>query len=144
MPNVRNSVSFLSGSLRNPIVAAIVASVVTGLIVFVACFMVWYHAGGSAWRSWKSVEEAQLVAPDRLSLKVHSCEGTPNFSELAETDVDIQVKLYVRYSAFGIRFGGPPAACIRHKEILLSEPLGDRVVIDKSTGQTVSVTKAYR
>ena len=81
--------------MRNPIVAAIVASVVTGLAVFVACYMVWYHAGGSAWRSWKGVEEAQLTAPDRLSLIVNSCEGTPQISTIRQTEVDIQVQLYV-------------------------------------------------
>ena len=109
-----------------------------------ACFMVWYHVGGGAWRSWKSVEEAQLIAPDRLSLKVNSCEGAPQFSELAETEVDIQVKLYVHFSAIGIRLGGPPAACVAHVEVRLSEPLGNRLVIDMHTGQSVSVTKAYR
>ena len=117
---------------------------VTGLVVFVACFMVWYHVGGGVWRSWISVEEAQLVAQDRLSLRVNSCEGTPKFSVLEETEVDIQVKLYVHFNAFGPRFGGPPAACERRIEFPLREPLRDRVVIDKSTGQPVSVTKAYR
>ena len=144
MPNGPDSKRFLSGLLGRPIVAAIVASVLTGLVVFVACFMVWYHVGGSAWRSWKSVEEAQLIAPDRLSLKVNSCEGGPQFSELAETEVDIRVKLYVHFNAFGIRLGGPPAACVKHVEVRLSEPLGNRVVVDMHTGQAVSVTKAYR
>ena len=128
------------GFLSSRLGWAIIAAAVTGLVVFVACFMVWYHVGGGAWRSWKSVEEAQLIAPDRLSLKVNSCEGIPRLSELTETDVDIQVKLYVHFNVFGKRLGGPPAACVRHVEVRISEPLGDRVVIDKHTGQLVSVS----
>ena len=138
-----DSSRFPGGLLRNPIVVATVTAAVTGLVVFVACFMVWYHVGGSAWRSWKSVEEAQLIAPDRLSLKVISCEGAPQLSELAETEVDIQVKLYVHFSAIGIRLGGPPAACVAHVEVRLSEPLGNRLVVDMHTGQSVSVTTGY-
>ena len=146
MPNIPSSVGFLSKLLGRPIVAAIAASVVTGLVVLVACFMVWYHFGGGAWGSWKSVEEAQLVEPDMLRLKVYSCEGRPGFSELRETEVDVQVKLYVlfHFNTSLRMLGGPPAACEAHVEIPLREPLGDRVVIDLHTGQTVSVTRAYR
>ena len=140
MTSDSDSSRFPGGLLRNPIVVATVTAAVTGLVVFVACFMVWYHVGGSAWRSWKSVEEAQLIAPDRLSLKVISCEGAPQLSELAETEVDIQVKLYVHFSAIGIRLGGPPAACVAHVEVRLSEPLGNRLVVDMHTGQSVSVS----
>ena len=55
----------------------VVPAVVSGLVVFAACFTVWYQAGGGYWRSWVSVEEAQLIEPDKLSLMVNSCEGTP-------------------------------------------------------------------
>ena len=89
--------------------------------------------------------EAQLIAPDRLSLIVNSCGGTPRFSVLTETEVDIQVKLYVPFSAFGPRLDGPPQACERRVELRLSEPLltGKRVVVDKHTGKLVSVTTGY-
>ena len=105
--------------------------------------MVWYHVGGGAWRSWVSVEEAQLIEPDKLSLIVNSCEGTPHFSVLTETEVDIQVKLYVSFNALGTRLGGPPEACIRRVGVRLSEPLGNRVVVDKHTGKLVTVTTGY-
>ena len=125
--------------MRNPIVAALVASVVTGLVVFMACYMVWYHAGGSAWRSWKGVEEAQLTAPDRLSLIVNSCEGTPQISTIRQTEVDIQVQLYVLH----ILRGGADVhfpQCLTRVDIPLSEPLGNRKLIDLHTGQSVSVS----
>ena len=143
MANGNDSRRFLSGLLGRPIVAAIVAAVVSGLVVFVACFMVWYQVGGAAWRSWVSVEEAQLIERDKLSLIVNSCEGTPNFSVLTETEVDIQVKLYVSFDALGTRLSGPPEACMRRVGVRLSEPLGNRVVVDKHTGQLVSVTPGY-
>ena len=128
MPNIPSSVGFLSKLLGRPIVAAIAASVVTGLVVLVACFMVWYHVGGGAWGSWKSVEEAQLVEPDMLRLRVYSCEGRPGFSELRETEVDVQVKLYVlfHFNTSLRMLGGPPLACEAHVEVPLREPLGDR------------------
>ena len=143
MPNGNDSRGFLSRLLGRPLVAAIVASAVSGLLVFAACFMVWYHVGGGAWRSWVSVEEAQLIELDKLSLIVNSCEGAPHFSVLDETEVDIQVKLYVPFSAFGPRLDGPPQACERRVELRLSEPLGKRVVVDKHTGKLVSVTPGY-
>ena len=143
MPNGNDSRGFLSRLLGRPLVAAIVASAVSGLLVFAACFMVWYHVGGGAWRSWVSVEEAQLIELDKLSLIVNSCEGIPEFSVLKETEVDIQVKLYVPFNAFGIRLGGPPAACMRRVGVRLSEPLGNRGVVDKHMGLLVSVTTGY-
>ena len=77
----------------------VVPAVVSGLVVFAACFMVWYQAGGGYWRSWVSVEEAQLIEPDKLSLIVNSCEGTtPLLSLIEQTEVDVQVKLSVFHS----------------------------------------------
>ncbi len=143
MPNGPDSRRLLRGLMRNPIFAAIVASVVTGLVVFVACLVVWHELGGGAWRSWKSVEEAQLVAPDKLSLIVNSCEGIPLLSMAAETEVDFQVKLYVLHFLFRGGLDAVSPECLKRVEIPLSEPLGNRVVIDLHTGQTVRVTTAY-
>ena len=61
----------LSGRLGTTIVAVVVA----GLLVFVACLMVWYHVGGGAWRSEVRVMEAWLLSPDRLELAACD-EGT--------------------------------------------------------------------
>ena len=72
----------------------IVAVVVTALVVFVACFMVWHHLGGGAWRSEVRVMEAHLLdpdRPDRLSLGVASCNGAPRAS-FRKTDLDVRVK----------------------------------------------------
>ncbi len=117
----------------------IVTAVVSGLVVFVACFMIWYHVGGGVWRGWVSVEEAQLIEPDKLSLLVNSCI-TPEVSVLNETGVDVQVRLH--YYFIPLRSVGYPPndVCEERVEIRLGEPLGNREVVDKRTGQLVSVT----
>ena len=127
--NGSGSRGFLSGRL-GPIIVAVL---VTGLVVFVACFAVWLNLGGGAWRGEVSVREAVLLAPQRLDLGVASCNGAPRVS-LRETDVDVQV----RVMSFSTPFRGGNE-CDDHVEVYLREPLGDRVVIDRHTGQVVSV-----
>ena len=129
MPSSSGSRGFFSGRLGPTIVAV----VVTAVVVFVACFMVWHHLGGGAWRSEVSVMEAVLLAPQRLDLGVASCNGAPRVS-LRETDVDVQV----RVMSFSAPFRGGNE-CDDHVEVYLREPLGDRVVVDRHTGQLVSV-----
>ena len=114
----------------------IIAVLVTGLLVFVAWFMLWHYLGGGAWRSEVSVRDAQLLSPDRLALMVASCHGAPRVS-LEETDVDVQVKV--------ISFSTPLRGgldCLDRVEIPLQEPLGDRIVVDQHTGQSVNVSTA--
>ena len=62
MASSSDSRGFLSGRLGTTIVAV----VITGLVVFVACLLVWHHLGGGAWRSDVSVKSALLLSPDRL------------------------------------------------------------------------------
>ena len=129
MTSSSGSRGFLSGRL-GPIIIAVL---VTGLVVFVACFAVWLNLGGGAWRGEVRVMEAVLLAPQRLDLGVASCNGAPRVS-LRETDVDVQV----RVMSFSTPFRGGNE-CDDHVEVYLREPLGDRVVVDRHTGQVVSV-----
>ena len=101
----------------------IVAVVMTGLLGFVACFVVWYHLGGGAWRSGVTVRDVKLGAQDNtLILTVDSCHGAPRVSMSRETDVDVQVKVI----AFSTPFHGG-LACQEGVNVYLREPLGDRV-----------------
>ena len=120
---------FLSGRL-GPLIVAVV---VTGLLVFVACFAVWHNLGGGAWRSEVRVVEAVLLAPKRLELLVASCHGAPRVS-LRETGGEVQVKVV----AFSTPLRGGDD-CLDSVEVYLREPLGDRSIVDKHTGQVVSV-----
>ena len=122
-----------TGSSAIRLIPVIVAVVVTGLLVFVACFMVWYNLGGGAWRSGVSVRDVKMVAPDRLILTVASCHGAPRVSMSRETDVDVQVKVI----AFSTPFHGG-LDCLEFIKVYLEEPLGDRDIVDLHTGQTFS------
>ena len=121
----------LTGSLR----AIIIAVLATGLVVFVACFMVWYHLGGGAWRSAVTVIDGKLAAPHTLILTVASCQGAPQVAQLHETDVDVQVEVI----AFSTPLHGG-TECVEVVNAYLEEPLGDRMVVDKHSGRIVSNT----
>ena len=124
------------GFLSGRVVPVIVSVVVTAVVVFVACFMVWHNLGGGAWRGEVRVIRAHLLdpdRPDRLTLGVASCNGAPRAS-FRKTDVDVQVKVI----AFSTPFRGGDD-CMDAVDVYLQEPLGDRVVIDTHTGQVVSV-----
>ena len=132
MTSSSGSRGFFSGRV-GPIIIAVV---VTGVVVFVACFMVWHNLGGGAWRGEVRVMEAHLLdpdRPDRLTLGVTSCNGAPRAS-FRKTDIDVQVKAI----AFSTPFHGGQD-CMDLVDVYLQEPLGDRVVIDGHTGQVVSV-----
>ena len=81
------------------------------------------------------VSEARLSAPDRLDLIVRSCNRNPEVSLLRETDVDVQVKVVAPLHLSLL--GGMD--CLDIVEIQLREPLGDRVIVDRHTGQSVIV-----
>ena len=121
---------FLSSRLRSLVATAVVA----GLLVFVACFMVWHHFGGGAWRSDVRVDETVVLTPQKLELIVASCHGAPRVS-LRETDVDVQVTV----KSFSTPFRGG-LDCQDSVEVSLREPLGDRAVVDGHTGNVVRVT----
>ena len=89
--------------------------------------MVLHHLGGGAWRSDVRVDEAWLLAPQRLELIVASCNGAPRVS-LRETDVDVQVK--VKSFSTPLRGGDD---CQDAVTVYLREPLGDRDVVDEHT-----------
>ncbi len=134
MTSSSGSRGFFSGR----VVPIIVAVVVTAVVVFAACFMVWHHLGGGVWRSEVSVRTAALHSPDRLGLSVTSCSGKPIVSYLRETDVDVQVRVVASSTPF---HGG--GDCFDLVKVRLGKPLGDRGVVDKHTGQVVSVSAGY-
>ena len=110
----------------------LVAITVTGILVFVACFLAWHHLGGGAWRSTVSVVDAELRSPDGLVLMIASCNGGPGVT-LKETDIDVQVKA-VAYST-PLRGGDDCLDLVGPRH--LQKPLGNRVVVDMHTGRIV-------
>ncbi len=78
---------------------------------------------------------AELRGSDVLALIVGACNGYPEVTLVQETDVDVQVQV-IAFSTSLAR----GLECQEVIEIQLQKPLGDRVVVDKQTGQPVSVT----
>lgn len=128
---------FFSGRLTRLIVAV----VAIGLLLFAAWSAFsgqWSFLRGFEWRSGVRVTLAELRSPDRFVLNVASCNGDPEVVLLRETDVDVQVK--VVSSRFPFSGGGND--CADGVEVQLQQPLGDRTLVDKHTGQPVSIKRA--
>jgi hypothetical protein len=122
-------------------IVAIIAMVAIGLLLFAAwsAFSGKYSfLRGYEWRVGVRVALAELRSPDSLVLNVDSCNGNPEVVLLREMDVDVQVKVV----SGRFPFSGGRDDCADGVEIQLRQPLGDRVLIDKHSGQTVSVMRA--
>ena len=75
---------------------------------------------------------AELTEPDGVQLTVASCNGDPKVTELAETPTEVQVEVAGAVT-------DPGDACLDLVEVTLDEPLGDRTLVDLTTGRTVPV-----
>ena len=133
----RSSTGLSRGRLR----PAVISSVATGLLVFVACFVAWLIVADGAIRAEVRVMEAILLSPqrphaaERLQLIVDSCNENPHLVLISETDVDVRVKAV----AFSRPFAAYGNDCQDIIEVQLIRPLGDRAIIDLHTGQRVKV-----
>ena len=124
----------LSGRPRFLIFTAVV---VVGLTVIAA----WLLAGLGVLTLHGEVEvrSGTISYPDLLLLVTGGhCQGGQQISMLRETDFDVQVKVTAPYRPF--RMSG--LDCEPSVEVRLQKPLGDRVVVDTHSGQTVSLTTA--
>ena len=90
--------------------------------------------------TWASVRSTFLRAPDLLWLYVSSCDEYPEALSLVETEVDVQVKVVVE-SHYPSQLRGQD--CQNRASIRLQEPLGDRDVVDKRTGEVVRDASSY-
>ena len=121
---------FLSGRLRR--------LTITVVVIGLMAFAVWLLLGFGVYtmRGEVSVLRGYVHYPDRLVLVTGGpCQGDQQVSLLRETDTDVQVKV-VAPSRSSFQGGSD---CEPAVEVQLQEPLGDRIVIDKHTGQRVSV-----
>lgn len=110
--------------------------VVTGVVVFVACFIAWYNFAGAGWRGAVTLNGASFVDPYRLGIGVSACLGDPKVTQVRETDDEVEVKVI----AFTRPFHGGPD-CADGVAVRLEEPLGTRSVIDRHTGERLRVTR---
>ena len=134
MANRSGSKGLLHGRLK---LLAVTAVVVAGL----TAFAVWLLLGFGVFTLHReiSVLSGAIFYPDKLLLVTDGhCRGGQQISMLRETDVDVQVKVTAPYRL--IRMSG--LDCEPSVEVRLQKPLGDRVVVDTHSGQTVSLTTA--
>ena len=77
-------------------------------------------------------EDAILVAPAELEVGVQSCNGNPEITQLTETDQ--QVRVEVTATVFD-----PGDSCLDLIVVALDAPLGDRELVDLTSGRTIRV-----
>ena len=130
MTNGSGSSRLLSGRL------GLLLMVVVIVIALPLVFASGWCLGGGIWRGEVRVMEVRLSSSNWLELVVASCNGNPAASVLQQTDRDVHVK--VTASSTPLRGGcdGVDVVGVR-----LQEPLGDRTVIDRHTGQEVVVIR---
>ena len=91
-------------------------------------------------RTAVDIMEAESRPSDRLRVGVASCNADPEVVLFRETDDDVQIK--VVSSKWPFRGGADD--CQDGVIVQLQQPLGDRVVVDKHTGQPVNVRRGMK
>jgi hypothetical protein len=94
--------------------------------------------GGSATSTRGPVQldaDAQLVSPDRPQLGVLSCHGDPEVTALSQDDGQVRVEVTSTVSS-------PGDACMDVLTVALDAPLGDRAVVDVTSGRRLRVERA--
>ena len=78
--------------------------------------------------------DVQVVAPDRLQLGVMSCHGDPEITELSQDDEQVRIEVTSTVT-------DPGDACMDLLTVDLDAPLGDRAVVDLTSGRTLRVVR---
>lgn len=114
--------------------APIIALLVFAILVAAAAFVM--HRGLS-WRDEFPIREAWLDRAGTLSLVVDTCLEIPQVTALDETDAEVRVTVESTR-----RIGGPGTGdCRDAVEVTLQASLGDRTLIDTTTGEPVTLTR---
>jgi hypothetical protein len=80
-----------------------------------------------------------LVEPRELVLYVQSCDGDPAVDAFGETDTRINIQVVTT-----VVTSGDSDDCLDSVIVTLTEPLGDRDVIDLMSGETLTATPEDR
>jgi len=90
---------------------------------------------GVSWRDRFPITGAWLSEPDHLRLVVNTCGGNPELDLLREQTEVVEVAVVSTRT-----FGGPGGGdCQDLVEVQLQAPLGDRRLVDATTGDEVAV-----
>ncbi|MCH7984345.1 MAG: hypothetical protein IIC28_10285 [Chloroflexi bacterium] len=137
MTNSSASRSFFSSRTGRIVVAIVVIGTLFFFAVVSSFSGQWSFLRGFTLRTAVDVMEAESRPSDRLRVGVASCNADPEVVLFRETDDDVQIK--VVSSKWPFRGGADD--CQDGVIVQLQQPLGDRVVVDKHTGQPVNVRR---
>lgn len=77
---------------------------------------------------------ATLAGEDSISVEVPTCNGDPELGRLTETDEDVVIQVI---STQVVRGGSD--ACLDSLLVTLDAPLGDRALVDETSGRVLRV-----
>ena len=109
------------------------AVVVGAVLLLAVAALVVIATRGVSWQERVPVVEA-LSAQDRLTLVVDTCGGDPAVDLLRERDEVVEVAVVST-----VRFGGSGGDCQDGVDVRLQAPLGDRRLVDATSGEDVAV-----
>lgn len=104
------------------------------LVAVVAVAVVATLTRGFSWRDQVPITGAVLTEPDHLMLLVGTCGGEPELDLLREQDELVEVAVVSTR-----KIGGSGNDCLDPVEVRLQAPLGDRRLVDATTGDDVAV-----
>ncbi len=130
MTSSSGSGGLLSGG---PVRLLIAMAVLLGLLLV---FLTGWCLGGGVWRGEVSVMEVRVDGSNWIELTVAGGNGDPVAEVTRATDAEVWVKVVA--SSTPLKGGGD---CVDIVGVRLHEPPGDRVVVDKHTGEPVVVIK---
>jgi hypothetical protein len=76
-------------------------------------------------------EVLRLVEPSTVQLAVSSCNGAPEVTSLVQGGTRVEVEVTSTVT-------NPGDACLDTIDVVLDEPLGDRELVDLTSGRTIS------
>lgn len=109
---------------------SVVSFVLGGLVVL----YVWQSVGSGLWRGGVHIREAYLLTSDLLELGVGSCNGYPRAFLLHQDEESIRLR--VEANSTPLKGGND---CEDYVTVYLTNPLGDRAIIDDHTGRNVPI-----
>ncbi len=92
--------------------------------------------GGARAAQIASPRGSYLVDETTIAAGVESCNAHPVITKLDETESEVRVEVTATFAPTSF-FGGGRADCQDGVTVTLEEPLGDRAIVDLSTGEAV-------
>jgi hypothetical protein len=120
----------VGGRGRGACFAVLAATLTTVVVTACGASDVTERRGPVSLADW----EAAVVAEDTLELTIPSCFGEPELTTLEQDDQAVTVEVVTTVADEG-------PACADVLRVELGEPLGDRQVVDATSGEPMTITR---